>query len=75
MTRLAERKLEAIADEVERLEETGDWNFAQFQRLYAAALVACEGEERQLEFFAPFMRGRSYVEEAIRLSDEHRSAA
>jgi len=75
MTHLAERKLEEIADEVERLEEAGDWNFAQFRRLYAAALEACEGEERHLEFFAPFMRGPAYVEEAIRLSAEYRSAA
>ena len=34
-----------------------------------------EGEERQLEFFAPIMHGASYGEEAIRLSDEYRSAA
>jgi len=83
MTQLTERKLETlvklaeqeIADEVERLEEAGDWSLDQFRRLYAAALVACEGEERQLEFFAPFMPSASYVEEAIRLSHEYRSAA
>ena len=75
MTHLAERRLEEIADEVERLEDAGDWNFNQFQRLYAAALEACEGEERQLEFFGPFMRGTSYIEEANRLSHKHRSAA
>ena len=75
MTQLAERRLEEIADEVERLEDAGDWDFTQFRRLYAAALEACEGEERQLEFFGPFMRSAWYIEEAIRLSNEHRSAA
>lgn len=75
MTQVAERKLEEIADEVERLEEAGDWTFAQFRRLYAAALEVCEGEERQLEFFATFMRDPSYVEEANRLSEAYRSAA
>jgi hypothetical protein len=75
MTQIAERRLETIADEVERLEEAGDWNFDQFQRLYAEALEACEGEERQLEFFGPFMRSAAYIEEANRLSNQHRSAA
>ena len=75
MTQLAERRLEEIADEVERLEDSGDWSFEDCRRLYAAALEACEGEERQLEFFGPFMRGASYIEEANRLSHKHRSAA
>ena len=75
MTQLAERRLEEIADEVERLEDAGDWDFTQFRRLYAAALEACEGEERELEFFGPFMRSGSYIEEANRLSNQHRSAA
>ena len=70
-----ERRLEQIADEVERLEGAGGWNLDQFRRLYAAALEACEGEERQLEFFGPFLRGASYIEEAVRLGNEYRSAA
>jgi hypothetical protein len=74
MTQTAERRLEQIADEVERLEDAGDWNLDQFRRLYAAALEACEGEERQLEFFGPFLRGASYVEEAARIGNEYRSA-
>jgi hypothetical protein len=57
------------------LEGAGDWNFHQFQRLYAAALDACEGEERELEFFGPFMCDASYIEEATGLSSERRSAA
>jgi hypothetical protein len=75
MTQPAERRLEEIADEVEHLEDAGDWNLDQFRRFYAAALAACEGEERQLEFFGPFLWGASYIEEAIRLSNEYRSAA
>ena len=50
-------------------------NLDQFRRLYAAALEACEGEERELEFFGPFMRSALYIEEANRLSNQHRSAA
>ena len=75
MTQPAERRLEQIADEVERLEDAGDWNIDQFRRLYTAALEACEGEERQLEFFGPFLLSASYIEEAIRLSNEYKSAA
>jgi hypothetical protein len=75
MTQSAEHRLEEIADEVERLEDAGDWDLNQFRRLYAAALRACEGEERQLEFFGPFLRSKAYVEEARRLSGEYRSAA
>lgn len=75
MTESAEKKLEDIAEEVERLEEAGQWNLKHFRRLYSAALQACEGEKWQLEFFGPFMRTRKYIEEAHRLSGEHRSAA
>jgi hypothetical protein len=68
-------RLEQIADEVERLEESGDWNLKQFRRLYSAALAVCEGDERQLEFFGPFMLDRKYLDDALRLSTEFRSAA
>ena len=75
MTQDAQAKLEQIADEIERLEESGDWNLKQFRRLYSAALAVCEGDERQLEFFGPFMLDRKYLDDALRLSMEFRSAA
>ncbi len=75
MTQEAQAKLEQVSDEVERLEESGGWNLKQFRRLYSAALAACEGDERQLEFFGPFMLDREYLEVALRLSREFRSAA
>ena len=75
MTQLAEHRLEAIADEVERLADAGEWNLEQFRRLYAAALVASEGEVRQLEFFGPFMDTTRFIEEATQLTNEYRSAA
>ena len=75
MTQDAQVKLEQISDEVERLEESGDWNLKQFRRLYSAALAACEGDERHLEFFGPFMLDREYLDAALRLSREFRSAA
>ena len=37
------RRLEQIAAEVERLDDTGKWNLGQFRRLYVAALEACGG--------------------------------
>jgi hypothetical protein len=75
MTQDAQIKLERIADEVERLEESGGWNLKQFRRLYSAAIEACEGDERQLEFFGPFMLNSEYFDDALRLSREFRSAA
>jgi hypothetical protein len=75
MTQAAERRLEEIGDEVEALEEAGKWNLQHFRRLYVAALDACEGDRRRLEFFGPFMLGREYLEEERRLSRECRSAA
>ena len=41
----------------------------------SAALAVCEGDERQLEFFGPFMLDRKYLDDALRLSMEFRSAA
>lgn len=75
MTQAARRRLEEIGDEIEALEEAGEWNLQQFRRLYAAALEACEGDGRQLEFFGPLMLDRSYFEEAVRMGREHRPAA
>ena len=75
MNRARQERLNAIGDELERLEEAGKWNFKEFRRLYAAALEACGGPRRELEMFGPFMRSRSYIDEANRLSRKYRAVA
>ena len=67
-------RLVCISDSKQEMFNLSFGRFAQ-NAAYAAAVEACEGEGRQLEFFGPFVPDDSYLEEALRIGREQRQAA